>query len=57
MRLTREVYLVGGGNFGFNQSDAYDSHVYVVDAGGELAMFDSGTGRGEDEFVRVFQQA
>lgn len=46
MRLTPEVYLVGGGNFGFNLSDAFDSHVYIVDGGSELAMIDTGTGMG-----------
>ncbi len=51
MRLTPEVYLVGGGNLGFNLSDAFDSHVYIVDGGGELAMIDSGTGLGEDEII------
>ena len=35
MRLTPAVYLVGGGNFGFNLSDAFDSHLYIVDGGSE----------------------
>ena len=52
MRLSPEVYLVGGGNFGFNLSDAFDSHVYIVDGGGgDLAMIDTGTGMGEDEII------
>ena len=38
--------------FGFNLSDPFDSHVYIVDGGGgELAMIDTGTGLGEEEII------
>jgi glyoxylase-like metal-dependent hydrolase (beta-lactamase superfamily II) len=51
MRLTPEVYLVGGGNLAFNLSDDFDSHVYVVDGRDELALIDTGTGRAESEIL------
>ena len=51
MRLTPEVYVVGGGNLAFNLSDEFDSHVYIVDGGDELAVIDTGTGRGESEIL------
>ena len=51
MRLSRDVYLLGSGDFGFNLSDPFDSHVYVVASSGELAMIDTGTGFGEDEII------
>jgi len=51
MRLTPEVHLVGGGNLGFNLSDDFDSHVYIVDGGRKLAIIDTGTGRAEAEIL------
>jgi glyoxylase-like metal-dependent hydrolase (beta-lactamase superfamily II) len=43
MRLTEDVYLVGGGSaFGFGLSGELDSHVYVIDGGSELALVDCG---------------
>ncbi len=42
MKLTPEVYLVGGGDYSFNLSHRLDSHVYVIKSGDELAMIDAG---------------
>lgn len=42
MRLTDEVYLVGGGDYGFNLSDRLDCHTYVVKSGDELVLIDTG---------------
>lgn len=44
MRLTNEVYLVGGGFLGFGLSGHYDCHMYVIDGGAELALVDAGLG-------------
>ena len=45
MRLTRDVALVGGGSMtGFGLSDAFDSHVYLLDGGDEAALIDCGMG-------------
>jgi glyoxylase-like metal-dependent hydrolase (beta-lactamase superfamily II) len=44
MKLTREVYVVGGGRFGFGISGPLDCHVYVLDGGDELALVDPGLG-------------
>ena len=44
MRLTRSVYLVGGGTLAFGLSDDYDCHVYVIDGGEEMALVDAGAG-------------
>jgi glyoxylase-like metal-dependent hydrolase (beta-lactamase superfamily II) len=47
MRLTEDVYLVGGGSaFGFGLSGELDSHVYVIDGGSELALVDCGMADG-----------
>lgn len=47
MRLTSEVYLVGGGStLGFGLSDDPDCHVYLIDGGDELALIDCGMAAG-----------
>lgn len=48
MRITNEVYVVGGGtNFGFGLSDDPDCHIYLIDTGDGLAIVDAGLGEGE----------
>jgi glyoxylase-like metal-dependent hydrolase (beta-lactamase superfamily II) len=44
VKLTNDVALVGGGNFGFNLSAPLDCHVYLLDGGDELALVDTGVG-------------
>ena len=45
MKLTDDIYLVGGGPVtGFGLTSGFDSHVYLVDGGGELALVDTGVG-------------
>ncbi|MDP9365172.1 MAG: MBL fold metallo-hydrolase [Chloroflexota bacterium] len=47
MRLTDEVYLVGGGaTLAFGLSDDPDCHVYLIDGGDELALVDCGMAAG-----------
>ena len=55
MKLTRDVYVVGGGRFGFGISGPLDCHVYVLDGGGgDLALIDPGLGLAGD-FDQVLQ--
>src|SRR5689334_13084790 len=51
MRLSEDVYLVGGGDYSFNQSHRLDCHTYVVDGGDELVLIDAGFGPGTDQIV------
>ncbi len=44
MKLSADVALIGGGNFGFNLSAPLDCHIYLLDGGDELAIVDSGIG-------------
>jgi glyoxylase-like metal-dependent hydrolase (beta-lactamase superfamily II) len=55
MRLTEDVYLVGGGDYGFNLTHRLDCHVYVIDGGDELAMIDAGFGPGRDEILDLMR--
>ena len=51
MRLSERVYLVGSGTQGFDLTDAYDCHVYLIDGGRELALIDVGAGMGALEII------
>jgi glyoxylase-like metal-dependent hydrolase (beta-lactamase superfamily II) len=51
MKLTEDVYLVGGGDYGFNLTHRLDCHTYLIDGGDELALVDAGFGPGTDEIV------
>lgn len=44
MRLTDDVYVVGGGNTGFGLSGPLDCHVYLLNGGSEMALVDPGLG-------------
>jgi glyoxylase-like metal-dependent hydrolase (beta-lactamase superfamily II) len=44
VKLTPDIALVGGGNFGFNLTSPADCHVYLIDGGSELALVDAGIG-------------
>jgi hydroxyacylglutathione hydrolase len=55
MRLTEDVYLVGGGDYGFNLTHRLDCHTYVVDGGDELVMIDAGFGPGTDEILALMR--
>ena len=46
MKLTDDVYLVGGGDYGFNLTHRLDCHTYPIDGGDELALVDAGFGPG-----------
>ena len=51
MRLAERIYLVGSGSFGFDLTDPYDCHVYLLDGGTELALIDVGAGMGAEAIV------
>lgn len=45
MQLLDQVHLVGSGRLGFELTDDYDCHVFLLDGGSEAALIDSGGGR------------
>ncbi len=51
MRLSERIYLVGSGSNGFDLTDPYDCHVYLIDGGSELALVDVGAGMGVDGII------
>ncbi|HZQ09584.1 MAG TPA: MBL fold metallo-hydrolase [Anaerolineae bacterium] len=44
MKLTERVHLVGSGRLGFELSNEFDCHVFLLDGGSEAALIDSGAG-------------
>jgi len=42
MKLTNEVYLVGGGDNGFNISNSFDCNVFLIRGDEELVLIDAG---------------
>ena len=42
MKVNRNLYVVGGGDYGYNLSNKLDSNVYVLDTGAGLWMIDAG---------------
>lgn len=53
MKLTDDVYLVGGGDYGFNLTHRLDCHTYLIDGGDELALVDAGFGPGTEEILAI----
>ena len=51
MRITKDVYLVGGGNLGFNLSYEADCHIYAIASEEEVVLVDSGLGPGTDQVL------
>jgi len=51
MRLSERVYLVGSGSNGFDLTDPFDCHVYLIDGGSELALIDVGAGMGAPAII------
>jgi len=56
MQLTPDVFLIGGGSFGFDMSSPYDCHVYAIRSGQELALIDVGTGLDNDSIISNMRQ-
>lgn len=48
MQLTPSIHLVGSGALGFDLTDAFDCHVYLLDDGREAALIDAGAGLAVD---------
>jgi len=57
VQLADRIYLVGSGSFGFDLSDPYDCHVYLLDGGSELALVDVGAGMGAEEIAANVRRA
>jgi glyoxylase-like metal-dependent hydrolase (beta-lactamase superfamily II) len=55
MKLTQDVHLVGGGDYGFNLSHRLDCHTYLIDGGSELALVDAGFGPGTDRILDLIR--
>jgi len=57
MQLDERIHLVGSGSYGFDLTDPYDCHIYLVDGGSELALVDVGAGMGAAEVIANVRRA
>jgi glyoxylase-like metal-dependent hydrolase (beta-lactamase superfamily II) len=55
MKLTQDVHLVGGGDYGFNLTHRLDCHTYLIDCGGELALIDAGFAADAQEILALIR--
>jgi hydroxyacylglutathione hydrolase len=51
MQLTPQVYLVGSGRLGFELSNDFDCHVFLLDGGSDAALIDAGVGLGTEQIL------
>lgn len=56
MRLNDRVAVVGSGMMGFDLTDPYDCHVYLLDGGDELALIDAGAGVDVEPILAMIQR-
>jgi hydroxyacylglutathione hydrolase len=57
MELFEGVHLVASGSGGFDLTDPFDCHAYLVDGGDEAALIDSGIGAAVDALVANVERA
>jgi hydroxyacylglutathione hydrolase len=57
MQLAERIHLVGSGAFGFDLTDPYDCHIYLVDGGSELGLIDVGAGMGAAQVIANVRNA
>src|SRR5919201_375561 len=55
--LVERPNVGGSGSYGFDLTDAYDCHIYLVDGGSELALVDVGAGMGAAEVIANVRRA
>jgi hydroxyacylglutathione hydrolase len=51
VRLSREIHLVASGSGGFDLTDPYDCHAYLVVSRGEAVLVDAGIGSGVEDLL------
>jgi len=53
VRINEHMYIVGGGDYGYNLSNKLDSNSYVVDTGEELWLIDAGFDGGDRVLANI----
>lgn len=53
MRVNEHLYLVGGGDYGFNLSHRLDCNSYIIDTGDEFWMIDAGFDGGPEIIANI----
>src|SRR5215470_15209002 len=53
MKINDHLFLVGGGDYGFNLSNRLDANSYIIDTGEGLWMIDAGFDGGEAVLANI----
>lgn len=56
MKIQDRIHLVGSGRLGFDLTEPYDCHVYLLDGGSECALIDAGAGLAPDQIVARIEE-
>jgi glyoxylase-like metal-dependent hydrolase (beta-lactamase superfamily II) len=51
VKVADRIHLVGSGTMGFDLTDAYDCHIFLLAGGDELALIDTGAGMGAERVL------
>lgn len=51
MKIAERVHIVGSGRLGFDLTDPFDCHVYLLDGGDEYALIDAGAGLAPEQII------
>jgi glyoxylase-like metal-dependent hydrolase (beta-lactamase superfamily II) len=57
MKIVDRISIVGSGVMGFDMTDDYDCHVFLLDGGDELALVDTGAGMGAERILENVRAA
>lgn len=51
MRILKDIYIVGGGDYGIGLSNRLDCNIYLIDGGEEAALIDAGVGDEPEKII------
>ena len=56
MKITEDVYIVGGGIYGIGTSSDLDCNVFAIDGGSEIMIVDAGVGVSTDILLKNIEE-
>jgi glyoxylase-like metal-dependent hydrolase (beta-lactamase superfamily II) len=57
LQVAERIHLIGSGSLGFDLTDPYDCHIYLLDGVTELGLIDVGAGMGASEVIANIRNA
>jgi len=56
MQILKDIYVIGGGEYGIGLSHRLDCNVYLIDGGNEIALIDAGVGIDTEKIVENIKE-